>query len=107
LLVGLLGGLQVTPRGLALPFRRAAVSGHVAEALLDREFVDFGGAFVRGAGLIMAKELALACVLIALLGALDGLRGALDVLLRDGLPGGEIRPPAQQLARALGGLISR
>ncbi len=95
-MVGFPGGLQVTPCGFALLFRRAPVSGHVAEALLDREFLDFGGAFVGGAGLVVAIHRALTGRLVPLAGAVGGLGGALDVFLGDGLPGGEF-----------GGLISR
>jgi hypothetical protein len=92
--VGFLGSQQVTARGLALPFGRASVSGDVTEALRDREFVDFGGAFVRGAGLIVALQLALARLLVALMRTLGALGGALDVVLCDGLPRGKFRPPA-------------
>jgi len=69
LIVGFLGCLQVTPRGFAFPFRRASVSGDVAEALLDREFVDFGGAFVGGAGRVMALQFAVTRLLITLVSA--------------------------------------
>ncbi len=82
--VRFLGGLQVAARGLAFPFRSASVGGDVAEALGDREFVDFGGALV---------------------GALSAFGGALDVFLRDGLPRGEFRPPPQLLG-PLGGLLT-
>jgi hypothetical protein len=85
--VGLLSSQQVTARGFALPFGRASVSSDVTEALLDREFVDFGGAFACGAGLIVAPQLAL--------------------VLCDGLPRGKFRLPAQQLLGALDGFIAR
>jgi len=107
LIVGLLGRLQVTPRGLALHFRGASVGGDVAEALLDREFVDYGGAFVRGAGRVMAMQLALTRLLVTLMRVLGVLGGASHVFLRDGLSGGEFCPPAQQLLGASGGLFTR
>jgi len=106
LVVGLLGGLQVAPRGLSLPFGRAPVSVDVAEALLDREFVDFGGAFVGGAGLPMAAQVALTRLLVTLVRTLGGLGGTLDVFLGDGLPGGEFGTPTKQLLGALGGLFT-
>jgi hypothetical protein len=84
-LVGFLGGLQVTPGGFALLFRRAPVRGHVTEALLDRQFLDFGGAFVGGAGRVVAIHRALTGRLVPLVGAVGGLDGALDVFLGDGL----------------------
>ncbi len=107
MLVGLLGGLQVTAGGLAFPLRRASVRVDVAEALLDREFVDFGGPFVGGAGLVMAIQVALMRLLVALVRALDAFGGALDVFLRDALPGGEFCPAALQLLGALGGFFAR
>ncbi|SPM29022.1 Mycobacterium terramassiliense ORFan [Mycobacterium terramassiliense] len=107
LLVGLLGGPQVTPRRIALPFGRAAVGGDVPAALRDRELVNFGGPFVGGAGRVVPVHRALMCGLVPFAGADGVLGGPLDVLLRNGLPGGEFRAPAQQLLRPLGGLLTR
>lgn len=104
--VGLLGGQQVTPRRLALHFGRAAVGGDVAAALPDRELVNLGGAFVRGAGRVVPIRRALMGRLVPLVGAVGVLGGTPDVVLRDDLPGGEFRPPAQQLLRPLGGLLT-
>ena len=105
--VGFLGGQQVTARGLALPVGRASVSVDVTEALLDREFVDFGGALMCGAGLIVALQLALARLLVALMRTLGVLGGALEVFLCDCPPRGKFGLPAQQLLGALGGFVAR
>lgn len=104
---GFLGGLQVTSGGFALPFGRAAVGGDVAETLRHRVFVDFGGALVCGAGLVMAMDRALMRCLVTLLPALGVLGGTLRVFLRDGLAGGQLFPPEQQLLGALAGLVAR
>ena len=101
--VGRLGREQVTTRSFASPFRRTSVSGDVTEALLNREFVDFGGAFVCGAGFIVATQLASVRLLVTLISALGG---TLYVLLRDAPPGGKFRLPEQQLLGALGGFIA-
>ncbi len=106
LLVGLLGRLQVTTGGLAFPFRRESVTGDITEALLDREFVDFGGAFVGGGGLVMAIQVALMGLPVPLVRALGAFGGAPDVFLRDALPGRQFRPPALQFPGALGGLLT-
>jgi hypothetical protein len=106
LVVGFLGGLQVTARGCALPFCRPSVSIDVTEALLDREFFDFGGAFVCGAGLVVAPPVALVRLLVALTRTFGAIGGTLDVLLGDGLPRPKVCPPAQQLLGALGGLVA-
>jgi len=66
------------------------VSSDITEALLHREFVDFGGAFVCSAGFIVAMLLAAMRLLIALMCPLSALSGTLHVFLRDGLPGGEV-----------------
>ena len=107
LLVGSLGGLQVAPCGFAFLCRRAPVRVHVAEALLDGEFLDFGGAFMGGAGLVVAIHRALTGRLVPLVSAVGTLGGALHVFRGDDLPGGEFRSPAQQFLGASGGLISR
>ncbi|OBA75254.1 hypothetical protein A5641_24785 [Mycobacterium sp. 1554424.7] len=83
MLVGLLGGLQIAARGFALLLGRAPVGGHVAEALLDRELLDFGGAFVGGAGLVVAMHRAFPGGLVPLVGAVGALGRALDVVLMD------------------------
>jgi hypothetical protein len=104
--VGFLGGQQVAARGLAFPFRRTSVGGDVTEALLDREFVHFGRTFVRGAGRIVAAQLAVARVLVTLMSALGALGGTLHVVLRDDLACREFGPPAQQLLGALDGFAA-
>ena len=104
--IGFLGGGHVTARGLALSFRRASMGGDVTEALLHREFLNFGRAFVRGAGLIVALQLAAARRLVTLMRARSVLSGTLHIFLRDGLPGGKFCLPAQQLLGALSGFIA-
>jgi hypothetical protein len=107
LLVGFLRGLQFTPGGLALPFGRASVRVDVAEALGDREFLNFGGTFMGGAGFVMAVPVALMRPLVALMRTLGGLGGALDVFLGDGLAGGQVRAAALQLLGAPRGFLTR
>lgn len=107
MLVGLLGGLQIAARGFALFHGRAPVGGHVAEALLDRQFLDFGGAFVGGACLVVAMHRAFPGRLVPLVGPVGALGRALHVVLGDGLMGGEFRPATQQFLGALAGLLAR
>ena len=83
------------------------MSGDVTAALFDRMFVDFGGTFVCRAGLIVAIKLAAVRLLVTLMRTLGALGGTIHVLLRDGLPGGKFRLPAQQLLGALGGFVAR
>ena len=107
MVVGFLGRQQVAPGGFALPFGRTPVRVDVTEALHDREFVDLGRAFVCGAGLVMAMQLAVTRLLVTRVRTLGALGGALHVLVRDGLPGGKFCAPAQQLLGALGGFFTR
>ena len=105
--VGFLGGQEVAARGFAFPFRRTSVVGDVPEALLDREFMDFGRTFVRRAGLIVAVQLAVARLLVTLMSSLGALGRTLHVVLRDELAGREFGLPAQQLLGALSGFGAR
>ncbi len=107
LVIRFLGGQVVAPGGFAFPLRRASVSGHVTEALLYRQLLDLGGTLVSHAGLVVAVLLTQMRLPVALVGTLGALRGALEVLLRDGLSGGEIPAPAQQFFGALGGFATR
>jgi hypothetical protein len=104
--VGRLGDEQVTARGLAFPFRRASMGGDVTDALVGRAFVDRGGAFVCGGGLVVAIQLASVCLAVTFGSELGELRGTLDVLLRHAAPGGKFRLPTQQLLGTLGGLVT-
>lgn len=104
---GFLGRHQVSARGRAFPFGRAPVGGHVAEAPLGRALVDFGGAFMGGGRLVVPMHRALMGRLVAFVGAVGMLGGALHVLVGDGLGGGEFRSPAQQLPGALAGFVAR
>ncbi|MCV7090353.1 hypothetical protein [Mycobacterium interjectum] len=94
-----LGGQQVTPRRLARYFGGAAVGGDIAAALPDREPVNFGGPFVRGAGRAVPIHRALTCHLVPLVCAVGVLGGTLDVLLRNGPPGGEFSRRSGSYAR--------
>jgi len=105
--VGFLGGGHVTARGRALSFRGALVGSDVTKALLHRELLNFGGALVRGAGLIVPLQLAAARRLITLMSACGVLGGTLHVFLCDGLPGGKFCPSTQQLVGALCGFVTR
>jgi hypothetical protein len=102
----LLGRLQVQPRSFSLFFCRTLMSSDIAEALPDREFLDFGGPFMGSAGLIVAIQFAVARFLVTLLSKLGVLSGTLQVLLGDRLPGGKCLPPTQQLLGARGGLLT-
>jgi hypothetical protein len=61
---------------------------------------------VGGAGRVLALQFAVTRLLITLVSPRGVLGGTLDVFLRDGLPGGKFRLPAQQLLGALGGFIA-
>ncbi len=105
--VGFLGGEVLAAGGFAFPLRRALVSGHVAEALFDREFLDFSGVLVHGSGFVVAKPVTPVRVKVTLVGTLGALGGMLDVVLRDGFARGEILLPALQFLGALGGFAAR
>lgn len=92
---GFLSCDEVAAGGLAFSFRRPFVRVDVAEALGDREFLDFGGPLVRDGGLIVATGHTAVRFLVTRTGSLDTLGGAPHVRLGDGVPVGEFPLPAQ------------
>ena len=105
--VGFLCNLEVVAGGIAFSVRRALVGSDVAKALGDRLLMDLGRAFVRGGRLVMAEQFTAVRLPVALVGGRGVLVGAPHVGFGDGLPGGKLLRPAQQLVGAPGGLSAR
>jgi hypothetical protein len=105
-LLGFLRGQVVPAGGFALSHRRTLVGGDVAEALLDCEFLNFGGTLMGGAGLIVAVPLPAVGLCVTLMGKLGLLRGAFHVVRGDGLPRGKLPSPTVELVGTLGGFVT-
>lgn len=105
--LGFLRGQVVPAGGFAFSHRRTLMGGDVAEALLDRQFLNFGGTLVGGAGLKVAVPLPAVGLRVTLMGELGLLRGAFHVLRGDGLPRGKVPPPSVELVGALSGFVTR
>jgi hypothetical protein len=69
--------------------------------------MDFCGALAGDPRFVVAVQLAAVRLTVTLVGDLGALTGAFQVVLRDGLPGGEFPRPAQQFFGTLGGFVSR
>jgi hypothetical protein len=95
------------PCRLALTLCRSLVRSDVAQAFLDREFLDLGGVFMDGRGRVVAlARPAMGCS-VALVGPLIMRGGTPDVVRGHRFTGGKFCRPSAQLLSTLRSLVTR